>query len=198
MAGRRPPRVLGPEEEALWKDVTAKTTPLHPDRPVTPARPKPPAKLPEPKRAQAKTFKIGQTAKPQPQRREVSPGIGDTLRKAPVQMDKKAFGRMTKGKLSPDARIDLHGMTMAAAHPALIGFIQSAHARGDRLVLVITGKGKVKDDGGPIPVPKGVLKHQVPQWLKSGPLRHAVLQITEAHVRHGGSGAYYVYLRRAR
>ncbi|MDY6859138.1 MAG: Smr/MutS family protein [Pseudomonadota bacterium] len=105
---------------------------------------------------------------------------------------------MKRGKLSPEARIDLHGMTVAQAHPALTSFILRAHADGKRLVLVITGKGKRAEDDGPIPVRRGVLKHQVPHWLTSPPLGSAVLQITPAHAKHGGTGAYYVYLKRQR
>ncbi|HSG57221.1 MAG TPA: Smr/MutS family protein, partial [Paracoccaceae bacterium] len=77
-------------------------------------------------------------------------------------------------------------------------FILSSHARGMRLVLVITGKGKVKDYEAPMPARHGVLRHQVPQWLNLAPLRPLVLQIAPAHIRHGGQGAYYVYLRRGR
>jgi DNA-nicking Smr family endonuclease len=62
----------------------------------------------------------------------------------------------------------------------------------------VTGKGKQRDDGGPIPVRIGVLRHQVPQWLNNPPLSLAILQVTQAHVRHGGGGAYYVYLKKAR
>jgi DNA-nicking Smr family endonuclease len=111
-------------------------------------------------------------------------------------MDRKRFGKMKKGRLAPEARIDLHGMTIAQAHPALNRFILDAAARGARLVLVITGKGKLRDEGGPIPERLGVLRHQVPHWLSTAPLRAHVLQVTEAHVKHGGQGAYYVYLRR--
>jgi DNA-nicking Smr family endonuclease len=113
-------------------------------------------------------------------------------------MDRKAFGQMKRGKLRPEAKIDLHGMTLDRAHPALTRFILSAQAQGKRLVLVVTGKGKERDDGGPIPVRFGVLRHQVPQWLSMPPLSSAILQITESHVRHGGGGAYYVYLRKVR
>jgi DNA-nicking Smr family endonuclease len=87
-------------------------------------------------------------------------------------------------------------MTLADAHPALIRFIADAHARGLRLVLVITGKGKLREEYAPMPSRLGVLRHQVPHWLNSGALRPLVLQVTEAHRTHGGSGAYYVYLRR--
>ncbi|WP_312847271.1 Smr/MutS family protein [Aliiroseovarius sp. M344] len=113
-------------------------------------------------------------------------------------MDRKVFGKMKKGRLSPEGRIDLHGMTIAQAHPVLTRFILDAVAMDRRLVLVITGKGKHRDDGGPIPVRHGVLRHQVPHWLHTMPLRQHVLQIAEAHLKHGGQGAYYVYLRRRR
>jgi len=118
------------------------------------------------------------------------------LNDQPVRMDRKAHRKLTRGKLSPEARIDLHGMTLAAAHPALTRFIAESHSRGLRLVLVITGKGRKREDAGPIPVRPGVLRHQVPQWLTSGALRPLVLQVTEAHQKHGGGGAYYVYLGR--
>ena len=118
------------------------------------------------------------------------------LAAAPVAMDRKAHRKLTRGKLAPEARIDLHGMTLAAAHPALIRFVAAAHGQGLRLVLVITGKGKDRDEHGPIPARKGALRHEVPHWLTSGELRSLVLQVTEAHRTHGGSGAYYVYLRR--
>ncbi|OZA05706.1 MAG: hypothetical protein B7Y02_15405 [Rhodobacterales bacterium 17-64-5] len=87
---------------------------------------------------------------------------------------------------------------LAEAHPELIRFILNAQSAGLRLVLVITGKGKPGPDHGPIPVRTGVLRHQVPHWLHMAPLGPAVLQVTEAHLKHGGGGAYYVYLRRGR
>ncbi|KMW58911.1 SMR/MUTS family protein [Candidatus Rhodobacter oscarellae] len=113
-------------------------------------------------------------------------------------MDQKSFDKLKRGKLKPEARVDLHGMTQARAHGVLSTFIQDAHARGLRLVLVITGKGKDRDDGGPIPTPRGVLRHNVPQWLGLPPLSLMVLQVSDAHQRHGGGGAYYVYLKRRR
>ena len=129
---------------------------------------------------------------------DFAPSLPEQLSRSPVQMDKKTFGQMNKGRLKPEARLDLHGMTLDRAHPALTRFILSQHATGKRLVLVITGKGKSRDDGGPIPVRFGVLRHQVPQWLALPPLAGAVLQVTQAHQKHGGGGAYYVYLRRQR
>ena len=147
----------------------------------------------------AKTVVLGKpNPKPRPSTHNLMPALPDRLNAAPVQMDTKAFGKMKRGKIKPEGRIDLHGMTLDRAHPALSRFILSAHKSGKRLVLVITGKGKMRDEGGPIPTRHGVLRHQVPQWLGMPPLSSVVLQVTQAHVSHGGGGAYYVYLRRQR
>ena len=109
-------------------------------------------------------------------------------------MDARTHRKMTQGKLRPEARLDLHGMTLAAAQPRLMQFILSCHGNGLRLVLVITGKGR--GDHGPLPTRPGALRHQVPHWLHSPPLSAVVQQVDAAPFRHGGEGAYYVYLRR--
>jgi DNA-nicking Smr family endonuclease len=109
-------------------------------------------------------------------------------------MDAKIHARMVRGKLAPEARLDLHGMTLAEAQPELIRFVLNAQEAGLRLVLVITGKGKMTFE--PVPRPIGALRHQVPHWLRLPPLAQAVQQVTEAHLKHGGGGALYVYLRR--
>lgn len=193
---RRKPRGLRPEEEELWRKVIEKAAPMHPDQPMTapppqPTRPKP-AKTPVP------SFRIGATAPPKPPQANLAPRLSEHIARQPVAMDRKRFGHMKKGRLSPEARIDLHGMTAAQAHPALQRFILDSASQGRRLVLVITGKGKSRPDQGPIPERHGVLRHQVPHWLHSAPLRPHVLQISEAHLKHGGTGALYVYLRKPR
>ena len=86
-------------------------------------------------------------------------------------------------------------MTSENAHARLIGFIQSAHANGLRLVLVITGKGRA-DAEAIQPRRHGVLRHSLPHWLAAPPLAGRVLQVASAHQKHGGGGAFYVYLRR--
>jgi len=186
-------RTLHPEEQDLWHAVARTARPLHGasvprlHQPVAPSlaqRLDPPAPNPT-----LPVFRLGEKARTQ---------ALPAPTQSPLQMDAKAFGRMTRGKLAPKARIDLHGLTLAEAHPDLIHFIRNAHAHGLRLVLVITGKGKVRDDSGPIPQRIGALRHQVPHWLRTGPLGPIVLQVTEAHLRHGGTGAFYVYLRRGR
>ena len=199
---RRPPRTLSNEDRKLWsavaKTVTRNAQPKKPVLDQSRPKPKPtPARTPEPD-FKVQDFRIGETAPPALPGHRLSPSISDRLAAAPVRMDHATHKKMKRGKLSPEGRIDLHGMPLDQAHPALIGFIQRAQAQGKRLVLVITGKGKHRDDPGPIPARRGVLKHQVPAWLRAAPLSGLVLEIREAHLRHGGSGAYYVYLRRSR
>ena len=186
----RRPRGLRPEEEALWRKVAETADPLRRKAPPLSSGQSVP---PDPQTAPAPIppFQVGQTARPA----ATAPAA---IRPAAVAMDKKAFGRLKRGKLSPEARIDLHGMTVAAAHVALTAFILRSATEGRRLVLVITGKGKPSGETGPIPERRGILRHQVPHWLDTPPLRQAVLQVTPAHRRHGGDGAYYVYLRRHR
>ena len=117
---------------------------------------------------------------------------------AALNMDRTTFQRMKRGKVRPEARIDLHGMTADAAHQRLTAFLFQAQASGRRLVLVITGKGRPGSDEGPVPYRMGVLRRSLPEWLGRAPLKPIVQQIAEAHQRHGGSGAFYVYLRRIR
>lgn len=126
-----------------------------------------------------------------------APSPAESLAAHPLRMGHKTHRQMTQGKLRPEARIDLHGMTLATAHPTLIGFLMTSHTRGFRLVLVITGKGKAGSVDAPLPIRPGALRHNVPHWLGMMPLAQIVLQVTPAHRRHGGEGAYYVYLRKS-
>lgn len=193
------PRHLSADEKALWESVAKRAEPL--SKPAAKAI-RPPSRKPDPQPEVnpprvLPAFRVGQAVDHKSDH-DLMPSLTQQMRADPVQMDRKAFGRMKRGKLKPDARIDLHGMTLAQAHPALNGFILRSAGAGYRLVLVITGKGKDRDDGNPIPTRLGVLRHQVPQWLRMGPLAGVVMQVTPAHIRHGGEGAYYVYLRRTR
>lgn len=190
-------RTLRPEEEDLWRSVARTARPLH-EHPIFHKAAEPPVSAPlplAPAKPRLSPFFLGEKAR-KPDRHTLIPTLAQTLTAAALQMDAKTHGKMTRGKLAPEARIDLHGLTLAEAHPDLIRFILNAQSAGLRLVLVITGKGKRRDDSGPIPERMGALRHQVPQWLRQPPLGPAVLQISEAHLKHGGAGAYYVYLRR--
>lgn len=198
-------RKLTSDEIELWQKVVKQAEKLHPGSHSSP----PDLPLPKPKPAKShaphaphpsdiKPFRLGSRAKSPSRPHDLKPNVASALQSEALKMDEKAFRRMKRGKIRPEGKLDLHGMRVEGAHPALMRFILSAQASGKRLVLVVTGKGKDRDEPGPIPTPRGVLRHHVPQWLALPPLSQAVLQVTPAHVSHGGSGAYYVYLRRNR
>jgi DNA-nicking Smr family endonuclease len=113
-------------------------------------------------------------------------------------MDKKNFNRLLKGKMEIEGTIDLHGLTADQAKIKLIAFIDRSYTLGKRLIIVITGKGKHKGyDEFQRPI-NGVLRQSLPDWLSGPSVSDKVLQVTQAQPKHGGTGAFYVYLRRKR
>jgi DNA-nicking Smr family endonuclease len=115
-------------------------------------------------------------------------------------LDGNTQDRLNRGQIVPDATLDLHGMTQAHAHRALIRFLQTAHQIGNRLIVVVTGKGNPRpaDAAAWTESPHGVLKEMVPRWLAEPGLKALVARVQPAHIRHGGGGALYVYLRKSR
>ena len=194
-------RRLTPEERQLWQQVAATAAPLHlpradpPEAVATPAS-EPPAVSPP---APARPRRI-RPEPPDPGPRislDLAPDPQAALARATPQMDRRRFERLRRGRLEPEARLDLHGMTLARAHAALTDFVLAAHAAELRLLLVITGKGR-EPEAGAFPARHGILRHSLPHWLAAPPLSPRVLEVALAHQRHGGGGAYYVYLRRRR
>ena len=191
-------RRLSDDEMALWRRVAQTAERMHPERkPHEAPLPQPKPKAKRRPMMQMPEFEIG-NGPSKPPAHDLGKPVSERIARAPLNMDRKTHGKLKRGKMAPEGRLDLHGMTMEQAHPRLVAFILRAQADGKRLVLVITGKGKNRDEGLPIPVRHGVLRHQVPHWLSVPPLAQAVLQVSEAHLKHGGGGAYYVYLRRNR
>lgn len=204
--GRRR-RGLTESEQALWRQVadsarplrdttstaalaTADTpSPLAPETPPSAARGE---KVPGPG---AGWFTAAPS--PPPVAFDLAPDPHSALDRAHPHMDRRRFEGLRRGRYDPEARLDLHGMTAERAHAALTSFILGSHATGLRLVLVITGKGRPPEEGY-FPHRHGVLRHNVPHWLAAPPLGPRVLQVAPAHRKHGGGGAYYVYLRRVR
>jgi DNA-nicking Smr family endonuclease len=122
---------------------------------------------------------------PSPPRAAPNPGIANP------GIDRRTAEKLRRGDMTIDRRLDLHGMTEAAAHAALDRAVAAAWRDGLRVLLVITGKGSVKDGGG-------VLRRNLPRWLAVGDTAAHVLRVETAQPRHGGAGAYYVLLRRHR
>ncbi len=122
---------------------------------------------------------------------------------AAAGLDGATAQRLKRGKLEPESRLDLHGLTEAQAYRALVTFLRGAHARGLRLLLVVTGKGRPVPEDRPFDLEllarsRGVLRTLVPRWLCEPELARFIAKTEEAHRRHGGGGALYVYLRKKR
>jgi DNA-nicking Smr family endonuclease len=177
-------RALSEEERELWDLVARQVRPLRKPR-VLKAQASPRAELPS-------SLPL---AKPAPPARPIAatPAPRPTKPVMPplAPLGKRERAKLSRGRSEIEARLDLHGMTQMRAHRALTGFIQRAHHDGLTFVLVITGKGR---SGGE----SGVLRRQVPEWLSLPEFRALVVGFEEAHVGHGGEGALYVRIRRAR
>lgn len=106
-------------------------------------------------------------------------------------LDRKRGDRLRKGKLEIEGTLDLHGMTRDQAQGAVRRFIEASQSMGRRTVLVITGKGY--SQGG-----DGVLRSELPRWLNADPLRSKIVAYDFAQPRHGGQGAFYVYIKKVR
>lgn len=191
--GRRPADVPDPEPAA----------PLDAGVPVPPPPAPPAASVPRGKPTVVRPTgptRRGETAGRLPvihvKHAERSDGLAPAVTAPPslARLDHRTKRRLVRGVIAIDERLDLHGATQEAAHSILRGFLATARARGARIVLVITGKGK----GGADPHDRGVLRRAVPHWLSEPSLREVVLGFEEAHLAHGGAGAIYVRLRRAR
>ena len=156
------------------------------------------AKLPSPRRVEPPPVAAA-VAAPEPEKRRANP----TPKAAPppplAPLERRLKKQLARGRSAIDQSIDLHGMTQAQAHQALRGFLLYAQTQGDRLVLVVTGKGAPKARGlesSGFDEP-GVLRRIVPHWLHAADMRTIVLGFEEAGRAHGGSGALYVRLRRS-
>jgi len=110
--------------------------------------------------------------------------------------DPRAERLVRRGRRPIDAVFDLHGHTQSSARAALYGFLMEARARHYACVLVITGKGVRRALAADAPRQAGVLRARFKDWMREEAFRQHVVRVSPAHERHGGGGAFYVFLRR--
>ncbi|WP_121884738.1 Smr/MutS family protein [Sphingomonas sp. PP-F2F-G114-C0414] len=131
----------------------------------------------------------GAGAKPVVARPAVKPITANTL-------DGGWDKRLTRGVVSPDSSIDLHGHTLASAHALLDVGLGRAIARGDRVLLLVTGKPPRPESERPHA--RGAIRSAVADWLAGSRHADSIAAVRGAHPRHGGQGALYIVLRRGR
>lgn len=168
-------KTLSPEDMDLWLSTVRDVRPLSVEKRVT----APLAPLASPPSA-----RVRHSDRESPVWLDPPPSAPN-----PTPADRRVRSKMWKGRLTLDARLDLHGLTVEAAEARFFRFLHAALQRGDRWVLVITGKGA---DG------QGALRQALPQWLKDPTARAAVVSYTPAPPQHGGEGAVCLLLRRHR
>ena len=177
-------RALSEEERELWEVVAKQVKPLRKHR-VAKAHAAP----------RSEPLPAAPVTRPAPSPRPVAAAPAPRAVKPAVPplapLGKRERTKLSRGRSEIEARLDLHGMTQTRAHRALTGFLHRAHHDGLTFVLVITGKGR---SGGE----SGVLRRQVPEWLSLPEFRSFVVGFETAHIGHGGEGALYVRIRRAR
>ena len=113
-----------------------------------------------------------------------------------IRIDKNKLSLLKRGKIKPEKILDLHGLTSVEAKIKAIEFTKINFNLGLRLLLIITGKGKIKiNDLNREGLKTGVLRKSLKSWLYESDLRPYILGIVSSHISHGGEGAFYVYLK---
>lgn len=190
-------RRLTEEERRLFAAATRDVVPMQgreppPGRGVGPSAPPRAAATPAPARDVPQTVPPPLPDLAPDLAPDLGPDLGPALAPGVAPgLDRRTLDRLRRGRIPPEATLDLHGHTQEAAYAALHGFIARCHGQGLRCLVVVTGKGNVGAGGG-------VLRRQVPLWLNRPPSRERVLGFVEAPPRHGGKGALLVLLRRKR
>jgi len=181
-------RYLSEEERTLWSGFARSIKPLRHAQESPRPSPRPPV---------SETAAVGGAAASgalRPAAQQPTRSAEESTPLAPL--GRRLRRRVARGREPIDARIDLHGLTQAQAHTALLRFLRAAQADGARVALIVTGKGAQRANRDA--PERGVLRRQVPIWLSLPEFRPFVLGFEDAHAGHGGQGALYVRLRRSR
>ena len=196
MEGRSRKRRLSEEEIELWARVTRSAEPL--------ARPQSLYRT-DRRPAEADSLAVASAPNATENTATAKPSVATARRKpAPVPphapFDPRISKRIARGRHSIDARLDLHGLRQQDAYVVLRRFLARCQTDGLRHVLIITGKGGKPDDSATRNFwqseERGILRRLVPQWLAEPSFRLHIVSFTESAMKHGGSGALYVTIRK--
>ena len=188
-------RRLAPEEAALWKKVITTVKPMVRAEPVKAEIAVETKPLPfrggvgvgqSPKAPVS--MRHGPTPNPSPE--------GEGLKKVADTLDGTWDRRLSRGLVAPESSIDLHGHNLASAYSRLDQGLEQAIARGDRVLLLVTGKPPVAESERPHS--RGAIRAAVGDWIAASRFADRIAAVRGAHPRHGGSGALYIVLRRTK
>jgi len=187
-------RHLDPEEAAAWHRVMATVKPLRVVPVVRPTIPVAARKAPAaPARPVANKRAVPVAPAPSPPPR---PAPKPAARTAQNTLDASWDRKLGRGAVIPDSSLDLHGHTLASAHALLDQGLDHAIRRGDRVLLLVTGKPPRPESERPHA--RGAIRAAVADWIAGSRHADAIAAVRGAHPRHGGQGALYLVLRRPR
>ena len=102
-------------------------------------------------------------------------------------------------KIFKTRSIDLHGHTLDEANRTIENFINKAHSENVNKLVVVTGKGLHSENEKDPYVSKdlSILKYSVPEFiLNNKSLMNLINEIRDAKIEDGGSGAFYIFLKK--
>jgi DNA-nicking Smr family endonuclease len=182
-------RSLSPDEEALWARVASTIRPLSRERLNRPRNGE--GDHPEPKVKD-------RGGPPFPRLRRGPPPLSASQPVLPVPgrntLDGSWDKRLRGGTVEPDRIVDLHGMSLDRAWGAIDRALEQAIARGERILLLITGHQR----SGEPPIRRGAIRAAVHDWLAASRHSGDIAAVRGAHRRHGAGGSLYIVLRRPR
>ena len=122
----------------------------------------------------------------------------DNFLKNKEKMPNKDFVNKKNIRQEKIKKIDLHGYTLEEANKAVEQFIQRSFKESVTKIIVITGKGsRSKSIANPyLSKNLSILKYSVPEFIESNKdLTKMIIEITDAKIEDGGSGAFYIYVK---
>ncbi len=111
--------------------------------------------------------------------------------------DKENFQSNIKSKKTRS--LDLHGKTLDEANNIIENFIRKSHEDKVHKLIIITGKGlhSINEKDPYVSKDLGILKYSIPNFLKNNAdLMALISNISEASIKDGGSGAFYIFLKK--
>ena len=107
--------------------------------------------------------------------------------------------KLDKNKVSKIKHIDLHGFTLDHANKTIEKFIDDCYQNGVSKIIVVTGKGLHSNVEKDPYVSKdlSILKYSIPEYIENNlELMKKIIEIKDAEIEDGGSGAFYIFLRK--
>lgn len=105
--------------------------------------------------------------------------------------------RFKGGSVLPDFTLDLHDHSLDAAYQRLMAGLDQARAMDARVVLLITGRPRPVDPADRA-TRRGAIRAKVLDWIAASRHEGSIAAVRKAHQRHGGEGALYLVMKRAR